>query len=142
MAKDMSLQLTDIGVLLKSILWFRRIISKALGTQAWSNEVVTELNDVTFQRQQACTPIGLHVLGGVTLPGFEIMEPLEAQKAEFVESTLPFGRRLLATVHVHPPCGRVTPDVDVGRTCKDRCLTDTRWDPRTCHVAVNNCHTQ
>ena len=48
------------------------------------------------------------MLGGVTFPGFETVEPLEAQKAKFLKSTLPFGRGLLAAVYVPPPCGWVT----------------------------------
>jgi hypothetical protein len=116
MAKNMCLPFADIDVLLKSILWFRVIVTEAFGTQARSDEIVTELNDVTLQWKETCTSIISHILGGVTLPGSETIEPLKAQKAEFVESTLPFGRRLLAAVHIRPPCGWVGPGIRVSRT--------------------------
>ena len=48
MAKDMCLPLADVGVLLKSTLWFRVIVTKAFGTQAGSDEAVTEMDDVTL----------------------------------------------------------------------------------------------
>jgi hypothetical protein len=48
-ANDMSLPLTDVGMLLKSILWFRVVVTEAFGTQARPDEVVTELNDVALQ---------------------------------------------------------------------------------------------
>jgi len=72
--------LADVGVLLKSILRLRLIVTEAFGTQAGSDEVMTELNDVTLQWQETCTSIISHMLRGVTLPGSETIEPLKHRK--------------------------------------------------------------
>lgn len=78
MANDVRFPLGYIRVLVKPVFGLGILVTKTFRTQGWADKIMAELGKVTFQRQRTKVSVRPQMLGGVTLPGLPVVEPLEA----------------------------------------------------------------